>query len=202
MRRGGHDPRAVGCGLDGGGRNDLGAWRGDDGGHGAALAEAQEVGPELLGRLVPLLAVLGHGLENDGFEGRGQRRVERARRWRVLLHVLVGDGYGVVAGERRLARDHLVEHDAEGVDVAPAVDRRALGLLGREVGGRPHDRAGLGQVLLGVGGPGDAEVGDLHVAVGVDEHVARLHVAVHDAVAVGEGEGGGHVGGDVRGAVG
>ena len=38
--------------------------------------------------------------------------------------------------------------------------------------------------------------------VGGDEHVAGLHVAVDDAVAVGEAEGGGDVGADVGGPVG
>ena len=73
---------------------------------------------------------------------------------------------GLSPRERRAAGEHLVEHDAEGVEVAAGVDRQALGLLGREVGGRAHDRAGLGEVLLGAGvdGPGDAEVGDLHLA--------------------------------------
>ena len=78
------------------------------------------------------------------------------------------------------------------------------GLLGREVGGGAHDRAGLGQVLVGrvAERPGDAEVGHLHAAVAGDEHVAGLDVAVDHAVAVGEAEGGGDVGGDLGGAVG
>ena len=79
---------------------------------------------------------------------------------------------------------------------------QALGLLGGEVGGGAHDRAGLGQALLGVDGPGDAEVGDLDGALVGDEDVAGLHVAVDDAVAMGVGEGGGHVGGDLDGPVG
>ena len=84
------------------------------------------------------------------------------------------------------------------------VDGVAPGLLGREVGGGAHHRADLGEVVVGGGGdgPGDAEVGHLHLAVLVDEDVARLHVAVDDAVAVGEPEGGGHVGADVGGPVG
>src|SRR5437870_12564766 len=75
--------------------------------------------------------------------------------------------------------------------------RSALGLLGREVRGGAHDRAGLGEVLLGVTGACDAEVGDLDPAGAVDQHVSRLDVAVHHAVAMGEGERAGDVGPDV-----
>ena len=102
------------------------------------------------------------------------------------------------------AHQQLVEHAAEGVDVGARVDGVAAGLLGAEVGGGAHHRADLGEVLVGVGGdgPGDAEVGDLHLPGGGDEHVAGLHVAVDDAVAVGEAEGGGHVGADVGDPVG
>ena len=111
---------------------------------------------------------------------------------------------GRVAAEGRPAHQQLVEHAAEGVDVRARVDGVAPGLLGAEVGGGAHHGADLGEVLVGVGGdgPGDAEVGDLHLAGGGDEHVAGLHVAVDDAVAVGEAEGGGHVGADVGHPVG
>ena len=81
---------------------------------------------------------------------------------------------------------HLVEDDAERVHVRAAVDRRALRLLGREVRGGAHDRAGAGEAVVRAAGAGDAEVGDLHLARGGDEHVARLHVAVHHAVLVRE----------------
>ena len=49
---------------------------------------------------------------------------------------------------------------------------------------------------------GDAEVGDLHLPGRRDEDVAGLHVAVDDAVAVGEAERGGDVRGDLGGAPG
>jgi porphobilinogen synthase len=85
-----------------------------------------------------------------------------------------------------------------GLDLAEGA---ALGLLGREVGGRAHHRAGLGEALLGARahGPGDAEVGHLHLAGRRDEDVGRLDVAVDHAVAVGEAERGGHLAGDLRG---
>ena len=62
-----------------------------------------------------------------------------------------------------------------------------LRLLGRQVLGSAHDRAGLGH--LGGAGAGDAEVGDLGVTEVVDDHVVRLEVAVDHAVAVGEARG-------------
>ena len=64
----------------------------------------------------------------------------------------------------------------------------ALGLLGREVLGRAHDRAGLRH--LGGPGAGDAEVRDLRVPGVVDDHVVRLEVAVDHPVPVGEAGGG------------
>ena len=110
----------------------------------------------------------------------------------------------VLAGERRLAGHHLVHHDAERVEVAARVGLRALGLLGREVRRGAHDRAGLGEVRLGgrVHGPGDAEVGDLHLAVRTDQDVGRLDVAVGEPGLVGEPERGGDLGGDLGGLLG
>ena len=99
------------------------------------------------------------------------------------------------------ARHHLVEHDAEGVDVAAPVDSEPLGLLGREVGRGPHHEPGLGDLLVDADRPGDPEVGHLDLAVGGDEDVAGLDVAVDDPVAVRVGERLGDVGGD-RGGLG
>ena len=50
--------------------------------------------------------------------------------------------------------------------------------------GGAHHRAGLGD--LRDAGAGDPEIGDDRLALGVDDHVLRLEVAVDDAVAVGE----------------
>jgi hypothetical protein len=44
--------------------------------------------------------------------------------------VLHGHGDVGVADERRPAAEHLVEHDAQGVDVGAAVHRRVADLLG------------------------------------------------------------------------
>jgi hypothetical protein len=83
----------------------------------------------------------------------------------------------VLAGEERLALEHLSE-DAAG---APDIDLDVVLLPGE------HDLGGAvvagGDVAghLGVLDAGEAEVADLQVTVLVDEDVAGLQVAVHDA---------------------
>ena len=74
----------------------------------------------------------------------------------------------------------------------------ALGLLGRDVGGRAHDLAGLRE-RHALGRAGDAEVGHLDPAVGGDEEVGGLHVAVHDPGGVRDAEGDGRLGEQVLG---
>ena len=72
----------------------------------------------------------------------------------------------------------------------------ARGLLGGEILGGAHDLSGGGQRNL-VGEPGDAEVGDLHPAVGRDQQVSRLDVAVNESLGVGNGKRLGGLGDDV-----
>ena len=61
----------------------------------------------------------------------------------------------------------------------------------------PITAPGLGEACGGVGrARGDPEVGDLHLSLRREEHVARLDVAVHDAVAVREVEARGDLGRD------
>jgi hypothetical protein len=89
---------------------------------------------------------------------------------------------------RQLARQHLVEHDAQREDVGAVVDlARARALLGRHVVRRAEQRVGLRG--LRVAGRGDdelreAEVGQLDTALDVHEHVLGLDVAVDDALVV------------------
>lgn len=75
--------------------------------------------------------------------------------------------------ERDCPREHLVEDDADGVEIGPRVDGLAERLLGGEVLHRPDEP-------LGLGGPrvaplpvaGEAEIAELHAPVAGDGHLA------------------------------
>ena len=97
------------------------------------------------------------------------------------------DGDVGVADERHLAREALEEQASERVHVRPRIDGIASHLLGRDVRERAE------QALRDVDGlqvarrRRDAEVGEVAVLallLGVDQHVARLDVAVHETARV------------------
>ena len=149
-------------------------------------ADALQLGVHLLGRLEAVVRVLRERAEHDHVEvGRDVGPLQRRRPRRVgeMLH---RDLDRRLAAERRLAGEHLVEDDADRVEVGALVDGGAARLLGREVLRRPDDRAGLGH--LAHARARDAEVRDLEAPVRVGHHVVRLDVPVDDALAVREAE--------------
>ncbi len=85
--------------------------------------------------------------------------------------------------ERHRPSEHLVEHDAERVDVGLRGDLLAECLLGGDVVGRAEHATVQGQPLLGER-PRDAEVRDLGSAFGAEKDVLGLDVAMHDPVFV------------------
>ena len=151
-RRGrGHRARAD---RRAGGRGTQRRHLGDQRGHGCgrerpAAPEAQEIGAQVVGGLIPVVRILRHRGEDDLLEIGRDVGIALRRRHRFFAHVPVCDGDGGVARERDNAGDHLVEHDAERVHVRAAVDREALRLLRGEVGGRAHHRPGLSQAVAG-----------------------------------------------------
>ena len=155
----------------------------DRGGRTQRPGERGPVGEALLGRL-------GHPTAYDGREVGGHRVGQVGHRV-----AQVGDrGGDRGVGDERLASGQALEgHDGEGVDVGRRGGGGALGLLGRDVGGRAHHLAGLRQ-RHPLGRARDAEVGHLDPAVGGDEQVGGLHVAVHDPGGVGDAEGVGRLG--------
>jgi hypothetical protein len=110
----------------------------------------------------------------------------------VLVHVPEGDRQRAVGGVRRRARQQLPEQDPGRVDVGARVGAAVLDLLGREVGHRADDHAGGGREGAGLERPCQSEVGDLDPAVGRQQDVLGLDVAVHQPRGVRGGEGDEH----------
>ncbi len=124
-------------------------------------------------RALRVMAATSGGIDGRD-EGRiGGRSAEAGER----------DGGGGVAFPRPRAGEHLVQDDAEGVDVGFVGRGLAASLLRAEVVDRPERRAGQRHLRLG-DGTGDPEVDDLDPAVPADQHVAGLHVAMDDAACV------------------
>ncbi len=150
---------------------------------------------ELGGGAVPLLRGLLEGLEQRQAEAGGELLAGDA--------LVEGDGrlgdvrldvfHRRLGVEGELAGEHLVEDDRQRVDVAARVEHLALRLLGRHELRRAedhallreHDRAGP---QLALGHLGEAEVEHLGVvaqaAVGGEEDVLRLEIAVDDPLEV------------------
>ena len=118
-----------------------------------------------------------------------------------------------LAVEQPLAGQQLVQHDAEGPDVAAAVGRLAGGLLGTHVGGGAENHAGLrpggghrrGKRWIarggrcGIGSLGQAEVKDLGFTVRSQLDVGGFEVAVDHPVFVGGFDAGGDFAGGAQG---
>ena len=84
-------------------------------------------------------------------------------------------------GLERAAPGQQLEGDAaQRVPVAGGSGGLAAGLFGRHVPGAAEDRAG-GRQRIVRRCAGDAEVGDVHVALVVEHEVAGLHVSMDDA---------------------
>ena len=148
--------------------------------------EPPQVGGQLLGRRVAMGQVLGHRLQDDRLQVAGDRRVEPARRDRLVQRDLAEQLLVVAAVEGGPQRQQLVEGHAQGVDVGPLIDDPApgQGLLGAHVAERPDHVAGAREAEV-AGESRQAEVGDPDRAVGVDQEVGRLDVAMEDAQAMG-----------------
>ena len=92
-------------------------------------------------------------------------------------------------GERQRAREHLIERDAERIEIAAQIDRAVhpSGLLGRHIGQRACDGLRRLEPLSFAREPrGDAEAGQPHPPVGaVHQNMTRFQVLVDEAALVG-----------------
>jgi hypothetical protein len=133
------------------------------------------------------VSVVGALLErtrDDLFELRREVRRERQQRLRLDVDDLIERRRRRLARERLAAREQLVQQHAGREQIRAPVDRLVRRLFGRHVVGAPHDDADLRRPAEGQ--LRDAEVQDLDGPVVENAHVARLDVAVHDAVLVRE----------------
>jgi hypothetical protein len=95
----------------------------------------------------------------------------------------------------------LPQHDAQGIHVGAGIGDLAARLFGGQVGRAPKHHAGLGVLFL-QRAAGQAEVGQLHVAVVGQHDVGRGHVTVNQiqfAVGVHIEKGARHLARDVQG---
>ena len=100
--------------------------------------------------------------------------------------VLYEQGRHGFALEGQSPGQHLIEDDAQGVLVQPAIQPATFPLFGGHVMGSSHDAAGL-TTGGGSQGPGDAEVGYLGCPVFGEKNILRFDVPMHYSVLVGVG---------------
>jgi hypothetical protein len=139
------------------------------------------------------------GTLNGGVKPLGQRGPMR-REWTRHLHLLLAQhALGGGALEWRHARDHLVYHAPQRIDVGATVDMtRARCLLGAHVVQGAHGDARFGERVARLGGrdcASDAEIRDQCVpaVLFIEQDVLRFYIAVHHAVAMGVVERIGHL---------
>ncbi len=133
-----------------------------------------------------LQALLDDLLELRGGPRRGRRLVHGRR---DLVEVGVEDLHGV-AVERRVARDHGVQEDADGVDVGPVIDLLvAIEGLRRRVSGRAEELAREGdlrRLAAELHEPEVEDLGEVRVVVPLHQQDVRgLQIPVDDPLAVG-----------------
>ncbi len=142
-----------------------------------------EVGDQLGIVGVAVLLALGGGGVDDRGEGGRDLGTPGLNVGKLFADVLHRHRHLVLALERDLPGQHLVEDDPEGIEVRLPGDGLPERLLGRDVVGRPQHPAIRGEALL-LERAGDPEVSDLGRALLVDQDVLRLDVAVDDVAGV------------------
>ena len=138
------------------------------------------IGPPCVGHLLKRL-----------LDRRGDLRPHAARkalvdRFQRLGHMLHHDRERVVRHEWQRSGDTFIEHDAERIQVAARIDRRAHRLLRAHVRRRAERLAGLRHRRVDI--LHDAKIQHFHDAIAardlMQKDVGRLHVAMHKPVGV------------------
>jgi len=108
---------------------------------------------------------------------------------------VLGDAFGT---KRRLTAKHLIEHQTKSVNVTALSDRATRKLLRSHIGRRA--RCNL-ELLERTGQAGQTEIGDAHMAAGVEHDIGRLEIAVKDPSHMGCRHSGTYLPRDIHGLV-
>jgi hypothetical protein len=106
---------------------------------------------------------------------------------RLARNVAVYPFHGIGGSERQTAREHLVQADAQRVEIAAGINRaiHAAGLFWRHIGeGAGNDLRRRGCLTLVRKLGRNSEAGEPYVSGVVDEHIRRLDVFVDEALPV------------------
>ena len=161
-------------------------------GDGLAPQIAADVIPEGSGRRVALVRLATQCLADDRLQLTAQAAIGMAETTRRTLTDAARGVEARKAAEivRQLPGQHLEQQHTERPDVGAGVDAAdpALELLGAHVRQRADAMVDLGVFggvdALAIDQARDAEVDDLDLAFGGDEHVAGLEIAMYDAATV------------------
>src|SRR5207253_1505501 len=126
---------------------------------------------------------------------------DRAQRRHRIERVSGKYFLGRRAQKRRMPRQHLVQHTAQGVGIRPPVDVRfGRRLLRAHIAGRAHGESGVRQLLRACrhDRARNAEIRDDRLPAG-EQDVLWLDVPVHHIVAVGVAQGARHLPGNPHG---
>ena len=138
-----------------------------------------------------VVGLLRHGLRDDRVEVAGDLRTLAPDVRRLLEEHLREHANEIVTAVRRLPRETAVEHAAEGELIGAGIDvQQSARLLGRDVARRADEQPLLRHRGRSVAETRHAEVDEdgVVVALGREEDVGRLHVAVDDPRRVSLGE--------------
>ena len=107
------------------------------------LGESPQVPDDFLRRCRAIFTVFGQALADDELEFHRHARPHAGQRLGLLMDDLVQQCLVVLALERPLPADHLVQHDAQRPEVGATVGLLSHCLFRRHVGGGAQDRARL-----------------------------------------------------------
>ena len=145
-----------------------------------------ERGADLHRLLIALRGLLGQAALDDRTDHRRNRRRQRSRR---LAQNRGGQIVLVASLERQFARGSFIQHDSKRPDIAPLVGIMAEQHLRRQIRKRPGDaaprmivaRSCRRRLELGRNPPRKAEVEHFRAAIGADDDIGGLQIAMNDA---------------------